>query len=218
MFFFVFYFVFRFLVNLCTLGYSISVGWTASSFLIYDSDDCPLPTGRLSMNEIAWIGSVLGIGGLIGTILVGWIADRIGRKNSLLALAVPQIVSSMLMSNFQVFLPTNCIWIFSTMPNRSVSCLWSTHKMYITCIFRVFLLVLLEAEYMWLFPLWSRKLLKTGFLHKFLPKFSLSVDVQCEALTLKKLILILNIRQMTVEWISEYCLKLVKQTTEIANN
>lgn len=54
------------------------------------------------MNEIAWIGSVLGIGGLIGTILVGWIADRIGRKNSLLALAVPQIVSSMLISNLQV--------------------------------------------------------------------------------------------------------------------
>lgn len=48
------------------------------------------------MNEIAWIGSVLGIGGLIGTILVGWIADHIGRKNSLLALAVPQIVSSIL--------------------------------------------------------------------------------------------------------------------------
>lgn len=95
-FFCVFCIVFCFVVNLCTLGYSISVGWTASSFLIYDSDDCPLPTGRLNMNEIAWIGSVLGIGGLIGTILVGWIADHIGRKNSLLALAVPQIVSSIL--------------------------------------------------------------------------------------------------------------------------
>lgn len=55
------------------------------------------------MNEIAWIGSILGIGGLIGTILVGWIADHIGRKNSLLALAVPQIVSSIPISNFQVF-------------------------------------------------------------------------------------------------------------------
>lgn len=45
------------------------------------------------MHEIAWIGSIVGIGGLVGTVVVGWIADRIGRKNSLLAMAVPQIVS-----------------------------------------------------------------------------------------------------------------------------
>lgn len=63
---------------------------------MYDSDDCPLPTGRLSIDEIAWIGSIMGIGGLFGTVLFGWFADRIGRKNSLLATAVPQIVSTLL--------------------------------------------------------------------------------------------------------------------------
>lgn len=78
---------------MCTIGYGLSVGWTASAFLIYDSDDCPLPTGRIPMSEIAWVGSILGIGGLVGTVLVGWIADQCGRKNSLLAMAVPQIVS-----------------------------------------------------------------------------------------------------------------------------
>lgn len=71
----------------------MSVGWIATAFLLFDSDDCPLPTGRIPMPEIAWIGSILGIGGLFGTVLVGWLADRIGRKNSLLAMAVPQIVS-----------------------------------------------------------------------------------------------------------------------------
>lgn len=45
------------------------------------------------MDELAWIGSILGIGGLFGTVIVGWICDCIGRKNSLLALAIPQIVS-----------------------------------------------------------------------------------------------------------------------------
>ncbi|XP_055317544.1 facilitated trehalose transporter Tret1-like [Sitodiplosis mosellana] len=83
-------------VNLCTIGYGLSVGWYASAFLLYDSDDCPLPSGRVDMDEIAWIGSILGIGGLIGTVAVGWIADRIGRKNSLLAMAVPQIISYLL--------------------------------------------------------------------------------------------------------------------------
>lgn len=75
------------------MGYGLTVGWYASAFLLYDSDDCPLPSGRVDMEEIAMIGSILGIGGLVGTVAVGWIADRIGRKNSLLAMAVPQIVS-----------------------------------------------------------------------------------------------------------------------------
>lgn len=64
----------------------------ASAFLILTSENCPLPTGRVLMSEIAWIGAILGIGGLIGTILVGWLADFAGRKNSLLLMALPQIV------------------------------------------------------------------------------------------------------------------------------
>lgn len=46
------------------------------------------------MSEIAWIGSIIGIGGLIGTIVMGWFADQFGRKNSMLAMAIPQIVST----------------------------------------------------------------------------------------------------------------------------
>lgn len=64
----------------------------ASAFLILASEDCPLPTGRVSMSEIAWIGAILGIGGLIGTVVVGWLADFVGRKHSLLLMAIPQIV------------------------------------------------------------------------------------------------------------------------------
>lgn len=81
-------------MNLLTVGYSLSVGWISSAFLLYDSDDCPLPSGRVSMSEIAWIGSIIGIGGLIGTIVMGWFADQFGRKNSMLAMAIPQIVST----------------------------------------------------------------------------------------------------------------------------
>lgn len=131
--------MFAFKVNLCTLGYSISVGWTASSFLIYDSDDSPLPTGRLSMDELAWIGSILGIGGLFGTVIVGWICDCVGRKNSLLALAIPQIVSFRAFFQFHsiVFDMAHCechmhvCLFFFSISYRSVFCLSSTLK---TCI------------------------------------------------------------------------------------
>lgn len=61
-------------------------------FILYDSDDSPLPSGRVQIDELAWIGSMLGIGGLAGTIVIGWLTDRIGRKHSLIAMAVPLIV------------------------------------------------------------------------------------------------------------------------------
>lgn len=61
-------------------------------FILYDSDNSPLPSGRVQINELAWIGSMLGIGGLAGTVVIGWLTDRIGRKHSLIAMAVPLIV------------------------------------------------------------------------------------------------------------------------------
>lgn len=66
---------------------------------LYDSNESPLPTGRIEMYEQAWISSMLGIGGVIGTLAAGWMADRIGRKYSLLMAALPQIVSKVQMKN-----------------------------------------------------------------------------------------------------------------------
>lgn len=59
----------------------------------YESDDSPLPSGRVQSDELGWIASLLGIGGLVGTVSSGWMADRFGRKYSLLAMAIPQIVN-----------------------------------------------------------------------------------------------------------------------------
>lgn len=61
---------------------------------LYDSNESPLPSGRVSMLEQSWISSMLGIGGVVGTIAAGWLADSIGRKKSLLFAVIPQIVSN----------------------------------------------------------------------------------------------------------------------------
>lgn len=45
------------------------------------------------MSEMAWIAAITAVGGFVGTPLVGFMVDQYGRKNSLLSLAVPQIVS-----------------------------------------------------------------------------------------------------------------------------
>lgn len=38
------------------------------AFALYDSDDCPLPSGRVQLDDLGWIASILGIGGLVGTV------------------------------------------------------------------------------------------------------------------------------------------------------
>lgn len=83
-------------MNLCTIGYAISVGWMGIQFMKFDSDASPLPSGRISKGELGWVASILGIGGFAGTIASGWMADFIGRKYSLLAMAIPEIVSYIL--------------------------------------------------------------------------------------------------------------------------
>lgn len=45
------------------------------------------------MSYLSWVSSMLGIGGVVGTIAAGLMADRFGRKYTLLAAAIPQIVS-----------------------------------------------------------------------------------------------------------------------------
>lgn len=79
--------------NISTLGYAISIGWVASVMIQYDSNDSPLPSGRVKLEQLAWVGSILGIGGLVGTVFIGWFADCVGRKNSLIVMAIPQVVS-----------------------------------------------------------------------------------------------------------------------------
>lgn len=128
--------MFLYKVNLCTIGYGLSVGWIASAFLIYNSDDCPLPSGRVEMHEIAWIGSILGIGGLIGTVAVGWIADSIGRKNSMISMAVPQIVNAHEYKISTEQIDAFNFFLFS--PYSSVICSLFMHKTFIICTYHDF--------------------------------------------------------------------------------
>lgn len=82
-----------FVANLSTFAFSTSIGWIGIALVKYETAESPLPTGRVHPDELGWITSSLGIGGLIGTAASGWMANRFGRKYSLLAMAIPQTVS-----------------------------------------------------------------------------------------------------------------------------
>lgn len=79
-------------VNLLTICEGMGLGWAGPSINLLTSDESPLPSGQLTMEEASWIVSFLCVGGLIGNILFGFIANKFGRKRPLLVIAIPIFV------------------------------------------------------------------------------------------------------------------------------
>lgn len=60
------------------------------------SNDSPLPTGKIDMDEASWIASLICVGGIVGNVIFGYIANKFGRKIPLLLIPIPMIVSLLL--------------------------------------------------------------------------------------------------------------------------
>ncbi|XP_062704726.1 facilitated trehalose transporter Tret1-2 homolog [Aedes albopictus] len=82
-----------FFLNLLAISYGSSSGWMSPSIPILQSENSPLPSGPISTEEGAWIGATLCLGGVVGNIVSGWMADRYGRKWTAYIAVIPQIVS-----------------------------------------------------------------------------------------------------------------------------
>lgn len=82
-----------YIVNIMELAFGTVVGWPSASLLILRSDQTPLASGPLTIDEISWVGSLVCFGALIGNSLFGWLSGRYGRKYPLMAAAIPLIVN-----------------------------------------------------------------------------------------------------------------------------
>lgn len=67
--------------------------WFAMALPLLQSDETPIESGPLTIDELSWAGSIVAIGALIGNILFGFIVKIIGSKNSTLFHGIPQLVS-----------------------------------------------------------------------------------------------------------------------------
>lgn len=76
--------------------YGITCGWTSPNELVLKSEKTPLPSGPVNQSEFSWIVSLLCIGGAVGNIVFGVVAEKCGRKVPLMCLSVPLIASWML--------------------------------------------------------------------------------------------------------------------------
>lgn len=82
-----------FLLNLLTIGYGTTCGWTSPSIALLTSDETPLASGKITMDEASNVASFLCIGGVLGNIFFGFITNLFGRKWPLILISVPTILS-----------------------------------------------------------------------------------------------------------------------------
>ncbi|XP_023170728.2 uncharacterized protein LOC111599335 [Drosophila hydei] len=83
-------FLATFLVNFSTFAHGIGIGWMSPVMRALQTPDSPL-SFEVFVEQISWIGSLLGIGSVVGNLLAGLLQDRIGRKPVMLALTAPYV-------------------------------------------------------------------------------------------------------------------------------
>jgi MFS family permease len=58
------------------------------------TENTPLASKQvLNLEEVSWVGSVFLIGGTVSSVLFGWMAEKFGRKTTIIVAAVPQVAS-----------------------------------------------------------------------------------------------------------------------------
>lgn len=79
------------LVNIIALSVGASIGWASPFLPVLQSDDSPL-SESLTIDQASWVGSLLPLGALFGTLVFGWLSEKVGRFWASLLTAVPEIV------------------------------------------------------------------------------------------------------------------------------
>lgn len=82
----------EFLANLPVLGYGCGIGWVSLALPLLKSDETPLTTGKLSIVELSWIGSILSMGSLTGNLIFGVLVNFCGTKTCILLSGILQAV------------------------------------------------------------------------------------------------------------------------------
>nr|AEE61928.1 unknown [Dendroctonus ponderosae] len=73
-----------------------SLTWTSPEIVNLNNTDTGYFNGTLTAEDSSWIGGVVSLGAALGPFIFGYLADRIGRKYTLLAISVPFAISSII--------------------------------------------------------------------------------------------------------------------------
>lgn len=73
-------------------SHGCTVGWVSPALLLLMSDDSPLKTGPITIEQVSWIGSIGCIGALFGTFSIGIFTSFMGCKRAMVFLAIPAVM------------------------------------------------------------------------------------------------------------------------------
>ncbi|KAH8352345.1 hypothetical protein KR084_003519 [Drosophila pseudotakahashii] len=79
------------LVNIAPFCHGLGVGWMSPVMRDLPTNQSPLDFPVL-VEDVSWIGSLVGIGSMLGNILAGTLMNRIGRKLVMLGIAFPYMM------------------------------------------------------------------------------------------------------------------------------
>ncbi|CAG9801730.1 unnamed protein product [Chironomus riparius] len=77
------------IVNLLAFSHGLGLGWSSPAVQYFASKSTHLKGGPSSPSELSWIGASITLGALIGTIFAGSFANCMGKKRTLMILALP---------------------------------------------------------------------------------------------------------------------------------
>lgn len=78
--------------NLIMFSHGCTVGWVSPALLYLMSDDSPLKTGSITIEQASWIGSINCIGALFGIFSIGIFTSFMGCKRAMAFLAIPALM------------------------------------------------------------------------------------------------------------------------------
>lgn len=80
------------IVSLLGTVYGIVVGWSSPSILLLTSDQSPLSSGKITLEQASWVTSLKSLGFLFTSPVCGIVANKFGRKWPLFYISIPSIV------------------------------------------------------------------------------------------------------------------------------
>lgn len=73
--------------------FGIVIGFTGPNLELFKSDETPLTSGKITLEEESWISSLTAFGAIGFTLMYGYVSEKFGRKSAILLIGIPQTVS-----------------------------------------------------------------------------------------------------------------------------
>lgn len=82
---------FHFPANFIMFSHGCILGWVSTALLLLTSEDTPLKSGPVTLEQLSWIGSMHCIGAMFGTFTFGCFTSFMGCKRTMAFLGIPAI-------------------------------------------------------------------------------------------------------------------------------